>query len=497
MITVTYIGLTFNWIQLFQYLRNSKYKGGIKVKRKSIYLLLCIILVFSLVTACGDKQATTPSGSSDNTDSQEVYTIDFAIHTSSGTNENKTLERFKELVEERSEGRIKINLYPDAVLGTELENLEQVKINEVQMSIFGDNLTGQLAPEFDPTIVPFIYKSVDDVYAVWKVDILLTLAVFLGVLIFLFIIGVSIPWAIGITSAIVLIMQNGITNIPYHTMVQKMTAGVNNFTLLAIPFFLLAGKLMNTGSITRKIFRFCNALVGWIPGGLGHANVLASIVFAGMSGSAVADASGLGTIEIEAMKNEGFDVEFSAAITAASSTIGPIIPPSIPLVVFGVAGGVSITKLLVSGIIPGLLMGIALMVMVYYYAIKRNYPRRKFPDLKEFFKLFKDAIFPLLTPIILIGGILSGIFTATEAAAVASLYAFILTYFVYKEMDMINTEMIAWRSEELMKEHVNSIPLKRIGQCNEVSEPVAFLCSDYASFITGYCMDINGGLYMD
>lgn len=141
------------------------------MKRKSIYLLLCIILVFSLVTACGDKQATTPSGSSDNTDSQEVYTIDFAIHTSSGTNENKTLERFKELVEERSEGRIKINLYPDAVLGTELENLEQVKINEVQMSIFGDNLTGQLAPEFDPTIVPFIYKSVDDVYAVWEGEI--------------------------------------------------------------------------------------------------------------------------------------------------------------------------------------------------------------------------------------------------------------------------------------------------------------------------------------
>ena len=269
-----------------------------------------------------------------------------------------------------------------------------------------------------------------------NMDIALTLSVFLGVLIFLFIIGVSIPWAIGITSAIVLIMQNGITNIPYHTMVQKMTAGVNNFTLLAIPFFLLAGKLMNTGSITRKIFRFCNALVGWIPGGLGHANVLASIVFAGMSGSAVADASGLGTIEIEAMNNEGYDVEFSAAITAASSNIGPIIPPSIPLVVFGVAGGVSITKLLVSGIIPGLLMGIALMVMVYYYAIKRNYPRRKFPDLKEFFKLFKDAFFPLLTPIILIGGILSGIFTATEAAAVASLYAFILTYFVYKEMDM-------------------------------------------------------------
>jgi tripartite ATP-independent transporter DctM subunit len=267
-------------------------------------------------------------------------------------------------------------------------------------------------------------------------DIGIMLAVFLGVLIFLFIIGVSIPWAIGITSVVVLIIENGITGIPYHTMVQKMTAGVNNFTLLAIPFFLLAGKLMNTGSITRKIFKFCNALVGWVPGGLGHANVVASIVFAGMSGSAVADASGLGTIEIEAMKNEGFDVEFSAAITAASSTIGPIIPPSIPLVVFGVAGGVSITKLLVAGIIPGLLMGITLMIMVYYYAIKRSYPKTVFPSFKEFIKLFIDSFWPLLTPIILIGGILSGIFTATEASAVASLYAFILTYFIYKEMDL-------------------------------------------------------------
>jgi tripartite ATP-independent transporter DctM subunit len=267
-------------------------------------------------------------------------------------------------------------------------------------------------------------------------NIAMMLGIFLGVLIFLFIMGVSIPWAIGITSVIVLIIESGITGIPYHTMIQKMTAGVNNFTLLAIPFFLLAGKLMNTGSITSRIFTFANALVGWIPGGLGHANVVASIAFAGMSGSAVADASGLGTIEIEAMKNEGFDIEFSAAVTAASSTIGPIIPPSIPLIVFGVAGGVSITKLLVAGIVPGILMGFTLMIMIYFYSIKRHYPRTKFPKAKEFWKMFIDAFFPSLTPIILIGGILSGVFTPTEASAVASLYAFILTYFVYKEMTL-------------------------------------------------------------
>ena len=141
------------------------------MKRRLIYLLLSTVLVFALITGCSSEKATAPTEQSDNGDKQEVYKIDFAIHTNSGTNENKTLEKFKELVEERSEGRIEINLFPDAVLGTELENLEQVKVNEVQMSIFGDNLTGQLAPEFDPTIVPFIYRNVDDVFATWEGEI--------------------------------------------------------------------------------------------------------------------------------------------------------------------------------------------------------------------------------------------------------------------------------------------------------------------------------------
>lgn len=262
------------------------------------------------------------------------------------------------------------------------------------------------------------------------------ITIFLGLLVLLFLVGVGIPYAIGGTSVIVMIIQSGIGNIAYGTIAQKMVAGVNNFTLLAIPFFLLAGNLMNVGSITKKIFRFANYVVGWIPGGLGHANVVASIIFAGMSGSAVADAAGLGTIEMEAMEDAGFDKDFSAAVTAASSTIGPIIPPSIPLVMFGVAGGVSITKLLISGIIPGLLMGIALMIMIYFYAVKRNYPKATFPGWKEFGRCALDAFFPLLTPIILIGGILGGIFTATEAAAVASLYAFVLTFFVYREITL-------------------------------------------------------------
>lgn len=260
------------------------------------------------------------------------------------------------------------------------------------------------------------------------------LLVFVGVLFVLFLLGASIPWAIGITSVIVLIVEGSLSLVSIGTVAQKVVAGTNNFTLLAIPFFLLAAKMMNAGSITRKIFRFANSLVGWIPGGLAHANIVASILFAGMSGAAVADASGLGTIEVEAMKNEGFDADFSAAVTASSSTIGPIIPPSIPLVMFGVAGGVSISKLLIAGLIPGILMGILMMIVSFIVAEKRGYPKRDFPKFKEFLHLAIDAFFPMLTPVILIGGIILGVFTPTEAAAVAAAYAFILTVFVYREI---------------------------------------------------------------
>lgn len=262
------------------------------------------------------------------------------------------------------------------------------------------------------------------------------LIIFIGVLFVLFLLGASIPWAIGITSVIVMIVEGSLSLVSIGTIAQKVVAGTNNFTLLAIPFFLLAAKMMNAGSITRKIFSFANSLVGWIPGGLAHANIVASILFAGMSGAAVADASGLGTIEVEAMKNEGFDSDFSAAVTAASSTIGPIIPPSIPLVMFGVAGGVSISKLLIAGLAPGIMMGLFMMGVSFLVAEKRGYPKRAFPKVKEFLHLAVDAFFPMLTPVILIGGIIFGIFTPTEAAAVAAAYAFILTVFVYRELNI-------------------------------------------------------------
>lgn len=262
------------------------------------------------------------------------------------------------------------------------------------------------------------------------------IAIFVGLLLILFLMGVAVPYALIATSVVGMIYSGGFGPVQMGTMAQKMTAGVNSFTLLAIPFFLLAGKMMNVGSITKRIFNSCNALVGWIPGGLGQVNILASVVFAGMSGSAVADAAGLGTIEIKAMKDEGFDTEFAAGITAASSTIGPIIPPSIPLIMFGCAASVSISDLLVGGIVPGVVCAIALGIMVAIISVKRRYPRRGFPSLRELWTLFKSSFLALMTPVILIGGILSGVFTATEAAAVASLYAMFLVCVVYQEVGL-------------------------------------------------------------
>ena len=207
-------------------------------------------------------------------------------------------------------------------------------------------------------------------------------------------------------------------------------AKIDDFLLLAIPFFLLAGRLMNTGGITNRLFDFVSLTVQPLKGGLGHANVLASMIFAGMSGSATADAVGLGTVEMKAMLDNGYDRDFSAAITAATSLIGPIIPPSIALVAYGVMAEVSVGKLFVAGIIPGLLMAFSFMAYVAYCAWRYNYPSGPFAPLGALGKAFLRGFFPLMTPIIIVGGIYLGVFTPTEAAAVAAFYAMILGIFV-------------------------------------------------------------------
>jgi TRAP-type C4-dicarboxylate transport system permease large subunit len=294
---------------------------------------------------------------------------------------------------------------------------------------------------------------------------------------FLAVMSTGIPIAIAMCMAsLIYIWFSG--SIPPLAMVHRMVGGVDSFPLLAVPFFILAGNLMNSAGITNRIYNFALALVGWLKGGLGHVNVIGSVVFAGMSGTAVADAGGLGTIEIKAMKDHGYPVDFAVGITAASSTLGPIIPPSLPMVIYGVQANTSIGKLFAAGFLPGALMAIFMMAMVAYYAHVRNYgsdiafswPRmgRAFGELAAVAvvatllyslwtneslggmvkfgfpliavlvadKVFKfEAFMALLTPVILIGGMASGLFTPTEAAVAAVAWALFLGFVWYRTLN--------------------------------------------------------------
>ena len=216
----------------------------------------------------------------------------------------------------------------------------------------------------------------------------------------------------------------------------RMFAGTDTFPLLAVPLFVLAGALMNTGGITKRLVAFASGLVGWMRGGLALVNIQASMFFAGISGSAVADASAVGGVLIPAMEEEGYDRDFAAAVTAASSTVGPIIPPSIPMVLYGILSPlpVSVGALFLAGAVPGVLLGVSMMLLSYVIARRRNYPARPWQGFKQLGRSFLQAFWALLMPLIILGGILSGIFTATEASAVAVAYAFIAGGFIYRSL---------------------------------------------------------------
>lgn len=259
----------------------------------------------------------------------------------------------------------------------------------------------------------------------------MVIAILLISLFAMIIIGFPVAFALA-GSALLAIIYHG--QVPELVVLHRMVGGMDSFPLLSIPFFVLAGALMNSAGITTRIFDFANSLVGWMRGGLGHVNISASIMFAGMSGAAVADAGGLGAIEVKAMRAKGYDAGFSVGITAASSTIGPIIPPSLPMIIYGVMAGASIGQLFAAGFIPGLLMAIALMIMVAYYAKKRNYPKDASFSIPRVATTFKSAFLSLMTPVIIIGGILFGVFTATEAAIAATVYSLILGTLVYRTL---------------------------------------------------------------
>jgi C4-dicarboxylate transporter DctM subunit len=248
---------------------------------------------------------------------------------------------------------------------------------------------------------------------------------------FFLVIGVPIAFVLGLTPMVAFLFEG---EIPHMLMAQRIFTGMDNPVLMAIPLFILAGNIMSAGQMTRRLVAFCNILVGSFRGGLGYINVFISMVFAGITGAAVADTSAIGSVLIPAMKKEGYDSSFSAAVTATSSTIGPIIPPSIPFIIYGVLGEVSIASLFLAGLIPGVLLGIIQMGVVAYYARQRNYPKGSRISLRHAFKATFDATLVLMMPFIILGGILSGIFTPTESACIAVFYALIVSLFVHRDI---------------------------------------------------------------
>lgn len=235
-------------------------------------------------------------------------------------------------------------------------------------------------------------------------------------------------------------------NLSMMTAMSKMMNAPNSFTLLAVPFFILAAQIMNTGGVTNRIFGFCLKLVGHFRGGLAYVNVLSSLIFSGISGSALADVGGLGVIEIKAMRDEKYDDDITIGVTGASSTVGPIIPPSIPFVVYASMAGVSVGGLFMAGIGPGLLLCLVLCVYIYFVVKKRNYPKHRRSTLNEIVSSFWGALPALLFPVILLGGIWGGFFTPTEAALVSIIYGIIVSTLVYKEMKLREIPKLLWTS---------------------------------------------------
>jgi C4-dicarboxylate transporter DctM subunit len=255
------------------------------------------------------------------------------------------------------------------------------------------------------------------------------------ILVVLILLGMPIAFATGVSS-IFYLLANGI---PLSAIPQNLVSGINSFTIFAIPFFFLAGELMNSSGITDRIIRFSMAFVGHIRGGLAQVNILASVIFAGISGSATADTAAIGSILIPAMKKEGYDADFSAAITVASSMIGPIIPPSIGLVLYGVIAQQSIGKLLAAGILPGLVIAGTQMIYTYFYSVKMDYPTSQKLTFPEFWKAIWQGLPALAMPAIIVVGILSGVFTPTESAAAAVFYGLFMGVVVYREFTMKRT----------------------------------------------------------
>lgn len=287
-------------------------------------------------------------------------------------------------------------------------------------------------------------------------------------------IGVPMSFSM-LTGSVWFMLSSGM---PQTLMIQRLIMAVgDSFSMLAIPFFMLAGTIMNAGGVATRIFDFCNTLVGHIPGGLGHVNVFCSVIFAGMSGSALADTGGIGAIELKAMKDQGFDDDFSAAITGASSCLGPIIPPSTGMVLYAMMAEESVGTLFIAGVIPGIIMAAAMCLIVFFTAKKRNYPVSPRVEWKERLRALWRAVPALLSPVILLSGILLGIFSATEASVVCCLYSLFLGIFIYKELSpkgLYNVFLETLKSSGMVMALVTfSMLLATILNFNQIPQAVA------------------------
>jgi len=264
-------------------------------------------------------------------------------------------------------------------------------------------------------------------------DLDFAILLLLGSFVVMLLLQIPITFALAVASVVTAIYLD----LPLMAIVQQMVQGVRSFSLLAIPFFIIAGEMMGQGGISRRLILFSNLLVGRVRGGLAQVNCLASMFFGGISGSAVADVSSIGTILIPMMKEKGYDDDFSVGITVTSACQGVIIPPSHNMIIYSLAaGGVSVGRLFLGGFIPGIMLGVGLMIVSYIFAIKRGYPKERKYSWKEAIVISRDAILGLFTAVIIMGGVITGVFTATESAAIAVIYAFIITFFVYREIPL-------------------------------------------------------------
>ncbi|GAA0251172.1 TRAP transporter large permease [Haladaptatus pallidirubidus] len=266
-------------------------------------------------------------------------------------------------------------------------------------------------------------------------ELLVLSGLLLGVLLVLYALGVPVAIAMGSTVVIVMLSPYG-NGINYGLIAQQLLYGLNSFTMLAIPFYLLLGRLMNRIGMTQRIFDLANSMVGQFRGGIAHVNIIASMIFSGMSGLAVADAAGLGRVEYAAMRDQGYEKDISLGVTGSSAIIGPIIPPSVPIIIYAVLAGESIGQLFMGGVVPGILIGLFLMVLVFVFVYLRGYETEDSFSLARFWSCLKSAVFPLLAPVLIVGGIVTGLFTATEAGAIAVVYTVLLGAFIYNELTL-------------------------------------------------------------